>query len=399
MLNIEERKDYRFALHHLGFRPFFLLAGLFAVASILAWLWIYHYNPVLPHQNILPAMRWHAHEMIYGYAMAVIAGFLLTAMRNWTNIQTLHGPGLLLLALLWLLARLAPFIDHPQALTVMATCDLAFNGGLCIALLGPIIKAKQWQQLAIWLQIVLIFTGNLLFYLGLFTYLAAGIQWSIYLGLYLVISLILIMGRRVIPFFIEKGVDGTVTLTNYRWLDISSVILTLLFLIIEVFTPAQGFSGLIALSLAVLHTIRLYGWYSHGIWQKPLLWILYIAYIWIVIGFSLTGLRLFFVNINPMLAIHAFAYGGIGMMTIGMMTRVSLGHTGRNVFDPPRILLWIFLLILAGSISRIVLAGLIPDLYSTWIGLSQLCWVSAFALFSWVYVPMFIKPRIDGLYG
>lgn len=398
MLNIEEQQDYRISLLHLGFRPFFLLGSLFAVISVLIWFLQYHFNLLLPQISNLPAVFWHGHEMIYGYGIAIIAGFLLAAVRNWTNAQTLHGWPLLLLALLWLLARLIPFSGSSHAMELMMVFDISFNVLLCLAILQPIIKARQWNHLGIVLILALLSLSNLLFYFGLSGQLPGGMQMGLYAGLYLVIAMILLMGRRVIPFFIEKGVDEAVELTNYRWLDITSVVLMVLFIILQVFSSELGLAAMLAFILCLLHGLRLGGWYAPGIWRKPLLWILYIAYASITLGFGLTALA----NLGyltPVLATHAFGLGGVGLMTLGMMARVILGHTGRNVFDPPAILRWIFLLAILGLVSRIGLPMILPTSYGLWIGLSQLLWVLSFGLFSWLYAPMLIKPRIDGRYG
>lgn len=390
--------DYRISVHHLGFRPFFLLAGVFGVISVALWFWLYKAGAATLPNNALPVVLWHAHEMIYGYAIAVIAGFLLTAARNWTGVQTLHGSALIMLALLWVLARALPFVPNPAAFAAMAIVDLSFNLLLCLAILHPIFKAKQWAQLAVWSKLVVLLAGNVFFYLGLFGTMEDGIRLGLYTGLYIVISLILMMGRRVIPFFIEKGVDYDVVLTNRRWVDISSLVLMLMFLVLEVFVPLPEYAALAAGLLFFLHGFRLIGWYTRGIWTKPLLWSLYIGYAWIVLGFGMLALSRV-TDLNPALAVHAFAYGGIGMMTIGMMTRVALGHTGRNVFSPPPVLKWMFLLVLVGSVVRIVLPIFFPGFYANWIITSQFFWVAAFAIFVWVYTPMLILPRIDGQYG
>ena len=398
MLNIEEKKSYRIGLHHLGFRPFFLLAGLSAVLLMLFWAWFYHIDASLLRNTSFSVIHWHAHEMIFGYTLAVVAGFLLTAVRNWTGVQTLHGLPLMLLALLWLLARLAPFVEYAHALSFMAIVDLLFNIALCLALLHPILKIKQWLQLSILLPVMLITLSNAVFYLGLLGHHPPGLQQGLYAGLYLIILLILLMGRRVIPFFIEKGVEEKTELKNYMWLDVGSIVLLLSFIILQVFTPFAAIAAANAGLLFLLHGLRLVGWHTPGIWRKPLLWILFIAYGWITAGFGLTALAQV-LPLSPMLALHAFAYGGIGLMTIGMMARVALGHTGRNVFDPPSILKPLFLLIILGSLVRVVFPMLAPGQYALWIGLSQLAWILAFGLFCWIYAPMLIKPRVDGRYG
>lgn len=398
MINIEQSGHHRYALHHLGFRPFFLLAGLYATVSMLIWFGVLHFQLELPGSFALSSMNWHAHEMVFGYAMAAIVGFLLTAIRNWTNIQTLNNAGLILLALCWLIARLAPFIDHPHALTIMALSDGLFTLIVIPALLIPLVTARQRQHYFIVGIVALLCTCNIFFYAVMLLGIVIEPSLLIRLGLYLVIMLILIMARRVVPFFIEKGVDTPVTLTNYRWLDISSLVLLVLFIVSDIFIHSFLATSLLALLLAILHGIRLAGWYNSGIWQKPLLWILYLAYGWICIGFAFIGLGLLDHNL-PLFATHAFAYGGVGMMTLGMMARVALGHTGRNVFDPPAILFWVFLLLTIGSVARILMPVFLAEFYSIWLGIAQLCWILAFAIYSWRYVPMLIKARVDGRYG
>jgi len=398
MIPLTEKQHYHIALHHLGFRPFFLFGSLFAALLMLAWFFVLLEGFRFAADSTIGAINWHGHEMVYGYAMAVIAGFLLTAVRNWTSVQTLHGPGLLLLALLWLLARLMPFIAVPQALWLMALFDLGFNLWLCLALMQPVLKTRQWQQAGILVKVLLLAMSNALFYVGLLGGLDEGVRWSLYSGVYLIVSLILLMGRRVIPFFIERGVSYSVSLRNRLWLDRSSLVLMFAFWFLAVFTSYTKFSALLVLLLAVLHGLRLFDWYTPGIWKKPLLWVLYLGYGWLVLGFVLSGLALFEL-LDPKPALHALTYGGIGMVTIGMMARVAYGHTGRNVFEPPRYLGPLFALLFVGALLRV--AGPLLDMshYLLWIALSQWCWIVVFGVFTFFYTPLLIKPRVDGQYG
>lgn len=397
-MQIEEPRNYRIGLHHLGFRPFFLLGGVFAVGAVVVWLWILSYQGSLPQSSQLGLVQWHAHEMLLGYGVAIIAGFLLTAERNWTGVQTLHGSPLLLLAALWLVARIMPFVPHEKAILVMAVLDLMFNGLLCLALLHPIVKVRQWKHLSIWTKILLLLGANAAFYLGVFNLLDDGVRIGLYTALYVIVALIMLMGRRVIPFFIEKGVDYPVSVRNYRWLDLSSLVLMLVFIVVEVFIVMPEYAAITAVALAILHGWRLLGWYTHGIWKKPLLWSLYLGYAWLIIGFVLKAVS-HWGTVNPMLAVHAFTYGGVGMLTLGMMARVALGHTGRDVFTPPRILSMVFLLLFAGSVSRVLMPLLVTGQYSMWIMLSQWLWIAAFAGFVIIYTPMLVKGRVDGKYG
>jgi uncharacterized protein involved in response to NO len=399
MLTLDDNPPPKpFALFNLGFRPFFLLAGLFAIISMLIWMALYLLNAdLLPAK--LPSILWHGHEMVFGFSMAVISGFLLTAVGNWTNTQTLHGNGLAILCLLWLIARLLPFSNLDSALPLMACIDLLFMTGLLTAILIPIIKTKQWKQLPVTLKVSLMTASNLLFYLGLLEILPTdAIYWGLYSGFYFVIALIMLMGRRVIPFFIEKGIDEQAIIQNWKWLDISSFLVYLIFVIADVFLKQAMLASALAAILFVLHSIRLWGWHAKGIWQKPLLWVLYIGYSFIVLGFGLKAMTLW-LGLSPWLSIHAYASGGIGIITAGMMCRVTLGHTGRNVYDPPAILTTVFSLLIAGAVIRVIFPLIFPTYYFWLIAVAQICWISSFVLFIFTYASMLIKPRIDGRFG
>lgn len=390
----EPQTTSRYALFDLSFRPFFLLGSLFAIVCIVLWIPIYQYKLTIFPDARLTGVHWHAHEMIYGYGIAVISGFLLTAVKNWTGIQTIHGFPLFMLTAIWGLARLMPYLPFNDALLVMAVLDLLFNLMLCVLVLLPIAKVRQWQHMGIWLMLVLLLVGNVLFYLGLFNLLDNGIRMGLYTGMYIIISLIILMGHRVIPFFIEKGVGYPVKLRDYPWIDVASLVLMLVFFVTEVYYLQPLYAAASAILLAGIHALRLAGWHTAGIWKKPLLWVLYIGYGWIIAGFVLLA-SAYFLNANPMLAVHAFAYGGVGMVTIGMMARVSLGHTGRDVFNPPLFLGPVFLLVLAGGVVRVLLPLLAVSYCSVWVLVSQLLWILAFMIFTAYYFPALIKKSID----
>ena len=391
----------RWALWQLGFRPFFLAASLFAVLGTVVWTALYSFQWVgLP--AAYPAMTWHAHEMVFAYALAVIAGFLLTAVKNWTGLQTLQGYSLAALVGLWLLARCLPFTSLPLSWT--ASTDLLFLVGLLGAAARPIVLTKQWKQAGIIAKLCLLLIANSLFYVGLLGYWPLGSVVGLYLGFYLVIALILTMGRRVIPFFIEKGVGVPFVARNYLWLDRASLVLFLAFAVLDLVAMSTANPTLrylvafLALLQVALHSLRLKGWYHPLLWQKPLLWVLYLAYVWLTIGFALKFISLVG-GISPWLSVHAFAYGGIGMMTLGMMARVSLGHTGRDVTKPPAVVAVLFTILGLGAVIRVVLVGLLPSAQAVWILAAQFLWIAAFAGFVWIYAPLWLRPRIDGLAG
>lgn len=389
---------YKSALLHLGFRPFFLGAGIAALVLIIVWSLIYQYGWTVD-LNGLPLTYWHAHEMIYGYGLAIVAGFLLTAAKTWTNLQTLHGYKLLALFLLWAAGRTVPFAGSLVPPVTMAITDSLFVLILLAHISLLILKAKQYRQLVILLLLLLLLAGNLLFYTGLMQNNAELMRQGLYMGLYLLVNMILVMGGRVIPFFIERGVGYPVKLVSRRWLDLSSIALFMLFWIIEVFVPfLQSGNTLLAGVLLILHGWRLWGWHTPGIWKKPLLWVLYIAYGMLLLGFLLRSTAPVF-NFSPTLATHAFGYGGVGVITLGMICRVIWGHTGREIARPPRALPWIFIPIILGAVVRSIIPILLPGYYQLWVGLSALLWIAGFAVFLSIYTPILAAPRLDGKYG
>jgi uncharacterized protein involved in response to NO len=382
----------------LGFRPFFTAAAVFALLSMLAWMLVYVFARGWPSVG-LPAVVWHAHEMIYGYAMAVIAGFLLTAVRNWTGVATPQGLPLLLLLLVWAAGRLLILGGTHTTLAGAAVADTLFAILLLIAIARPVIKARQWQQTGILSKVALLPCANLLFYAAALGYFPQAERAGLYSGLYLVVALILVMARRVLPFFIEKGVGYSVHLINRRWLDSAGLVLFFLFWIADVLQPDSPAGAALSGLLCVLHALKMAGWYTPGIWQRPLLWSLYGGYGFLVIGFALKA-AVPVSGVSPLLAVHAFAYGGIGLFTLGMMTRVSIAHTGRDILAPFPLLFWMFAALLVGATVRVLLPLVEPARYLFWIGLSQTLWIAAFAAFLFACLPMLLKPsRGDGRAG
>ena len=383
------------AILNLGFRPFFSGAAIFSFVSMLAWTGLYVFN--WHWQPALPGVTWHAHEMIFGYAMAVIAGFLLTAVRNWTGVQTLHGIPLLLLFLLWFMARLLLAGDG-RWLAWAALLDGLFNLLLLIALAWPVIKVRQFKQVGILSKVLLLMLANLLFYAGALELYPWGMQAGLTSGVYLVMALIFVMSRRVLPFFIERGLSGSVTLTNRGWLDAASLLLFIIFWLADIVEPDSLLVACLAAALCVLHALRLAGWYVAGIWGQPLLWVLFLAYAAVIAGFALKA-AVYLFGISPFLPLHAFTYGGIGLFTLGMMARVTLGHTGRNILEPPAAVSWMFFLLVIGSIFRVVLPLFDAARYTLWMGLSQLLWMLAIFLFMATFLRMLYQPRADGQPG
>lgn len=386
----------RLALFNLGFRPFFLGASLFAIISIASWMLVYFSYVTIAIENI-SVSQWHAHEMLYGYSMAVVAGFLLTAVKNWTGHPTLFGKPLIVLFLLWAVARIL-FLFGSALLPYVAGADLLFGLMLIIAISIPIVKTKQWKQLAVVSKVTLLWIGNIVFYLGCFGILSNGMQYAINGAILLFISLILMIGRRVIPFFIERGTETRAQLTQYKWLDVSILVLFIALFINAIFINNLYLSTLFAWSLFVLNGYRLINWYISGIWQVPLLWSLYLSAWFINVGFLFYGIPSQHGSLS-ILTLHLFTIGGIGLMTLSMMSRVALGHTGRDIKKPSRLIWLAFLLLIASVLFRAVFPMFTSQFYSSWVMLASILWILSFAIFAIIYTPILLKPRIDGIFG
>lgn len=378
------------ALFNVGFRPFFFGAGLAGVLTMFAW-WC-QYAGFIGLATLTPA--WHAHEMLFGYTFAVICGFLLTSVRNWTGLETVSGVRLLVLFSFWVTARITNLLG---AIEIAAVSDLVFMCSFGWYAIVPIIKVKQWRQTAIVGILVVLAIANGLYYAGQLSLVANGIFLGNYIAFYVIVGLILVMTGRVVPFFTERGVEERVQFTARPRLEIINYIVYICFAIANLVESVVGISSL-AMLLFLLNTIRMSRWYSGGIWQKPLLWSLFLSYSFILLGFLLFGL-LYFGWFSVFIPIHSIAVGGIGLLTLSMMARVSLGHSGRSIHEPPRLIVVAFVILAAAAMLRVLFPVVFPESYLLWIQISALLWIAVFTLFLVAFSPMLFKPRVDSQPG
>ncbi len=380
-----------------GFRPFFLGAGFYAVLAMVLW-WLFYSGRQPFMLTAISPMQWHAHEMIYGYAMAVVAGFLLTAAGNWTGRTTATGGALAALFALWLTARLLPLAGD-GGLVWTALADGLFNLGLLLAVGRPIVQARQWRQAGILAKLLLLTVGNGLFHAGALQWITpAAVHWGLYGGFWLIVALILTMSRRVVPFFIERGLGLDQPLTNHRLLDGLSLLAGVAIFIEQTFFPTAGWLPGLALLAALAVGLRLAGWHRPGIWTKPMLWSLWVSQLWMVLGFLALAARPW-LPVSVWTGMHFLAVGGMGLITLAMMARVSLGHTGRNVNDPPpgvgRVFFWMSL---AAAFRTLPIAAGVGQ-HQWWVEISMALWVLAGVEFLRLYRPMLTAPRTDGKPG
>ena len=379
-----------------GFRIFFLVSAFYAVLGMAFWYLFY-----VAGGNIfvgMPLTVWHGHEMIFGFTMAVVAGFLLTAVMNWTGLPTISGAPLLFLFLVWCMARIFAFMPSSFSLWPAATCNILFIAFLTVAIMKPIIAVKQWKQSAVFSKLILILGSGIAFYIYLAQADLIAERKALRFAVYMIISLIFTIGRRVMPFFIERGVGYSVTLRNSKVLDMISLVCLVSFSLLDVLWPQPLVIKTLSAVLFIVHILRLSGWYTPGIWKKPLLWILFVGYVFLILGFLLKIIAV--VGHHPDdAALHAWTAGGIGIFTLGMMARVSWGHTGRNVGEPPRRIVAMFIAIIVSAISRVFLPIIYEPYYIMWIAISQLFWMSAFGLYLVIYFNVLTSVRPDRKWG
>ena len=391
---MNHNKPFNIPFFALGFRTFFALSGLSALVLLVLWRSIYDGSLVL--DNYFASNSWHAHEMLLGYTVAVIAGFLLTAVRNWTGEQTLTGASLAGLALLWVYGRILPFYSGLLPDELIAVVDFLFLPVLALSLVKPIMVSQYTRGYVFIALLSIMAIGNGMIHLDILQWTDNTAWTGFQIVIALIIVMILVIAGRVFPFFTEKGLPGTLPIRNplYDALAIASAILVFALNIMQI----SGVLLAIAASLAaIINILRVNNWYVFRIWFVPLLWVLYIGYAWIILGFILTALSAFEI-VLPTLALHAFTMGGIGVITLGMMARVSLGHTGR-VLKSSQAMAIAFAMINLAALVRVFVPMLLPEWYADIIYASTLLWLAAFSLFAFVYAPILTTARVDGKEG
>lgn len=388
-----ERPMTGFGLWRLGFRPFYLGGAFFSAIAILLWLHTLFGHPGTV--NDINPLYWHAHEMVFGFALAVIAGFLLTASNNWTGILPAAGLPLAVLFALWAAARFAMANDH---LILAATSDISFSLMLVALLFRVLFLARLWKNFTLLSLVMLLGALNAVFYLILLQALPINPLYPIELALLVILQLLVIMGGRVIPMFTQNGVIG-IKVWKPQLLVILTPLLTLVGISGWLLAPPR-LAFLLCLIAASVNFIRWLGWKPWRCLKHPMLWVLQLGYIWIPITFLGMGLQsMGFVSRS--LPMHALAVGAMGLIIAGMITRTAMGHTGRPISASP-IETTLFSLITISGISRVGAAIPLfqtPDITMILLILSATTWTLGFALYVYRYTPWLFRPRLDGKPG
>ncbi len=378
-------------LLRLGFRPFYLCAALLGMLAVPTWVAVF--LGLLPWAPRVPPLLWHAHEMLFGFAAAVIIGFLLTAGKAWTGLGTPRGPQLGVLVLLWLAARVAALIaPYP----VYAVLDVVLLPIVAVVLVRLLLRAHNTRNLPLGGIVVLLALANLAFHLAQGGWLDLPPLRALHAGLALVVMIECVMAGRVIPGFTMSAIPG-LKIKTLPWLERATLAATacgLLFWVLAL--PRWPTAAILAVS-AGLHLVRQWRWKPWRTRQRPILWILHAAYLWIAVGLALLAVaQLGGVTVSP--GLHALAVGATGGLIIGMVTRTARGHTGR-LLQVSRAEVVAYSLVMAAAVLRVLPPLLSPDLLVLSLISAAAAWSAAFAIYLWIYAPWLMQTRLDGRDG
>ena len=381
------------ALFSAGFRPFFLLAALWSAIAVPVWLaaYVHGFAP-----SAMPAMIWHAHEMIYGYAVASVAGFLLTAIPNWTGRLPLRGAPLAALAALWLAGRVALLLSATLGAAAAMLIDLAFTAVLMAAIARELVAGRNFRNLPMVAALALLFAGNLLVHLQALD-LAYTAALGNRLGIATLAALIALVGGRIVPSFTRNWLvrmrpDVAPPASPSR-LDLACLLLVVSGLAAWVGFPDSPIASGMQIVAGTAAAIRLSRWRGLATLREPLLAILHLGYGWLAFGLALLGLNGLFGWLPPSAGMHALTVGAVGTMTLAVMTRASLGHGGRPLTAGAGTSA-IYVLVTLAAVLRLAapLTGAQVVLVTS---LAGFAWTVAFGLFAVLYAPLLLRRRSD----
>ena len=373
-----------------GFRPFFLLGAVWAGLVVALWLGILAGLVAIP--MAFSPLEWHVHELLYGYVPAVVAGFLLTAVPNWTGRLPVTGRPLLLLVALWLGGRMAILASNRIGLASAALVDLLFLAVLATVIAREIVAGRNFRNLKVLALVGLLFAGNAVFHAEASAMSGGG--YGIRIGIGAAILLITVIGGRIVPSFtrnwLAREQPGRLPAPFGRF-DAVCVAVGAVAIGVWVWVPQAVSTALLAGMAGVLHAMRLGRWAGYRAAGEPLVLVLHVAYAFVPIGFLLLALAITAPGlVMASGALHGWTVGAIGTMTLAVMTRASLGHTGQALVASPTTQ-FIYLAVVVAAVARVLSAF---DLWrDATLKVSATAWVLAFAVFVLRFGPLLVKPR------
>lgn len=377
------------ALLSYGFRPFFLFGAAYSAISILLWLPVYFGDMSVP--TAFTPRDWHVHEMLYGFLPAIIAGFLLTAIPNWTGRLPMRGAPLLGLISIWVLGRVAVSMSLLLGARVAAVIDVSFLLVLAAAVAREIVAGRNWRNLIVLTPLTVLACGNVAFHLEAMSFSA---DISIKIGVAAVVTLIMVIGGRVVPSFtrnwLARQEAGRLPRPFGRY-DTISIVLSVMALLSWMVFPESAATGIALVGAGMLQAVRLARWAGERTAADRLVLILHLGYAFVPLGFVLSGIAAFDL-VLPSAGLHAWMSGAAGTMTLAIMTRATLGHTGRALVAGPMTQA-IYGSVIAAALARIA-AVLLPDFDLALLYVAAAAWVMAYGLFVWSFGPMLLKPKL-----
>jgi len=381
---LQRRREYAGpALFAYGFRPFFLAAGLWGAFGILLWLPLYSGDLSLPaHFGVLD---WHIHEMLYGYVAATVAGFLLTAIPNWTGRLPVSGWPLAGLALLWLAGRAAILLSGTIGGIAAAVVDVSFLVTLAAVAGREIVAGKNWRNLRVLVVLGVLIAGNVVYHAEVLRNGAA--DYGIRIAIAAVIALIMLIGGRIVPSFtnnwLTRNNPGRLPVPFARF-DMGTIAASAVALLAWIAAPAHTVSGALLLIAGVLQAVRLARWAGERTLADRLVLVLHIGYAFVPLGFLLIGASIWSDAVPASAGMHAWSAGAFGLMTLAVMTRATLGHTGQPLHAGP-VTQAVYGFVLLAAVLRIVAAFAGSMLL---LEIAGVAWIAGFACFVLVYGPL-----------
>lgn len=388
----------RFALFDYGFRPFFLGAGVFAIVAQVLWVALLA-GGLWPAEGPDP-LSWHTHEMLVGFVSAAVAGFLLTAVPNWTSRRGYAGPPLVALFGLWVAGRIALAPGLPVPPVAAAVIDLAFYPALAALVLPAIVGSGNRRNYLFVALLSLLTLADAAFHLDRLGLVPGAWDWGRRLVLDVTLLMVALIGGRIVPSFTSstlRRLRTPVELTPNRWLERVALGSLLALAVADLADPLGPAAGALAGIAALAHAVRLARWRGWRTLGDPLLWVLHLGYLWVPVGLGLKALWLLGGVAAGQGWMHALTIGAFSTMILAVMTRASLGHTGRALAAPP-VVVPAYLLLSLATLARLA-APLLADWGTPALTLAAACWITAFTLFTVAYAPILIGPRPDGRPG
>jgi uncharacterized protein involved in response to NO len=377
-----------------AFRPFFLLNGVFGVVAVVLWVAMLTGHGGVFHVG--NSVLWHAHEMLVGFIMATIAGFVLTAGANWTGRPPVKSKTLGLLVLSWLLGRLAMLLAGTLPAALVAGADMLFPLLLTALFAREIVAARNRRNYKVVAIVALLAAINGFYHLGSIGVIDGADRVALHLFVHAIVLLIALIAGRIVPNFTAnwlraRGSDRLPA--NNALHDRLALLLTIAVGLSASFATPNQLTGYLALAAAIAHAVRLSRWHGMATTAEPLLLALHVAYAWLPIGYLVLAASSFGIVFTPTVALHALTMGAVGSMIMAMQTRVPLGHTGRAL-TASRATVAAYFLLSAAVLMRIV-GPLLTEDYLRTVLWSASAWVAAFAVYVRVYWPVLTRPRVD----